>query len=133
MRSLVIDDKAVCRLLLEGMLKIYGKVDLASDGVSALDSFSAALKKGEPYNLVCIDVRMPGMDGHAVLKSLRCLEDASGVKLGSGAKIIMISASSENSDVMAAFRSSCDAYLVKPVARVELQARLLELGLLPTT
>jgi len=130
MKSLVVDDKAVCRLLLEGMLKIYGRVDLVPDGASALDAFSAALTKGEPYNLVCIDVRMPGMDGHAVLKSLRSFEEASGVKLGSGAKIVMVSASSENSDVMTAFRSSCDAYLVKPVARVELQARLLELGLL---
>ena len=76
-RFLVIDDDPACRRLVENCLRPFGQCDLAQDGHEGLAAFRRALDRGQPYDLVCLDIMMPGIDGHDVLDSLRNTDDTS--------------------------------------------------------
>jgi two-component system, chemotaxis family, chemotaxis protein CheY len=131
MKVLVAEDDFTSRLLLQRFLSPFGEVHVAVNGAEALEAFRQAKKSGEPYSLVCLDIMMPEMDGQAVLKEIRGLEEADGIDFGQGIKVIMTTALKDRSNVMTAFREQCDAYLSKPIDRARLVGCLKEFGLAP--
>ena len=130
MKILVVDDDFRNRKVLEEMLKSYGSTDLAVDGKAAVNAVRAAVTAGEPYNLICLDIMMPEMDGHEALKQIRAMEVAEGKDPGTGVKIIMITSLGDSKNVFASFKSQCDGYLVKPFVNATLQVELRKLGLI---
>lgn len=131
MRLLVVEDEFVGRRVLTRLLEPYGRVEVAVDGVEAIEAVKASLEEGEPYALICLDVMMPRLDGHGTLQQIRALEQERGLRLGRGAKIIMVSGLQDKETVLASFRGSGDAFLVKPVDPVKLVETLERLGLKP--
>lgn len=129
MKSLIVEDDFTSRLLLQELLRSRGQVDVASNGKEALDAFSLALKVAAPYDLVCMDIMMPEMDGQQALTELRRLEAQHGQVPGRGSKVIMITALHDKDSVMRAFREQCDGYLVKPVDGAKLAQELRALNL----
>jgi two-component system, chemotaxis family, chemotaxis protein CheY len=73
---------------------------------------------------------MPEMDGQTVLKEIRRIESETGIHGSDGIKIIMTSALSDRKNILDAFKSQCEAYLVKPVDRELLLEHLREFKLL---
>jgi two-component system chemotaxis response regulator CheY len=130
MKILIVDDDFSNRKVLEEMLKSYGSTDLAVDGKAAVDKVRAALTAGAPYDLICLDIMMPEMDGHEALKQIRALELAEGKDPGTGAKIIMTTSLGDSKNVFASFKRECDSYLVKPFVNATLQVELRKLGLI---
>jgi two-component system chemotaxis response regulator CheY len=104
---------------------------VAVNGKQAVDTVQLALEAGEPYNLICLDIMMPKLDGHAALKQIRDMEQARGICSTNGAKIVMTTAVNNMKNVNEAFGSLCDAYLVKPVGKEKLIQTLRELKLIP--
>ena len=129
MKTLVVEDDFISRVIMTEILKSYGTCHVAVNGIEAVQAFTTALNGGEPYDLICMDVMMPQMDGHAALQEIREIEEKSSVQLGNGVKVIMTTAMADNSSVMKAFKYSCDAYLVKPVKKDKIASLLKELGL----
>jgi two-component system chemotaxis response regulator CheY len=129
LRTLIVEDDFLSRLLLQKFLAPLGESHVAIDGEEAIHALNAALESGEPYHLVCLDIMMPKMDGQAVLRSLREMEERHGLPVGKGAKVIMTTCLKDSQSIMAAFREQCDAYLVKPIARAKLLDELRRLGL----
>jgi two-component system, chemotaxis family, chemotaxis protein CheY len=123
MKSLIVEDDFTSRLLLQTILARYGQAHIAVNGREAVDAFRVALEEGSPYDLVCMDIMMPEMDGQEALRQVRALEAEQGILSSSGTKIVMTTALGEPRDVFAAFYSLCDDYLVKPIDA----ARLLEI------
>lgn len=71
-RALVVDDNASAREILSGMALSYGlEVDIARNGIEALEWISEAEQRHLPYQLVLVDWQMPGMDGIEVVARLR--------------------------------------------------------------
>ena len=130
MRTLIVEDDFVSRKILHALLAPFGPCDIAVNGAEALMAYKLALRAGEPYHLVCLDIAMPGMDGHQVLSEVRTLEENQGIQGLERTKVIMTTASSDPRDVRTAFRSECDAYLVKPIHKPKLMEHLKDLGLL---
>jgi two-component system, chemotaxis family, chemotaxis protein CheY len=129
MKALVAEDDFTSRLLLQKLLSPFGEVHVAVNGTEAIEAYRQAKKAGEPYSLVCLDIMMPEMDGQAVLKEIRGLEEADGINLGHGTKVIMTTALKDRANVMTAFREQCDAYLAKPIDRAKLVGCLKQFGL----
>jgi two-component system, chemotaxis family, chemotaxis protein CheY len=115
MRALLVEDDFSSRLLLQTFLSRYGECHIAVNGREAVEAFRSRLAEGKRYDLICMDLMMPEMDGREALRQIRALEAANGIRSNAGAKIIMTTAANDIEDVMRCFRELCDAYLVKPV------------------
>lgn len=129
MRVLVVEDDFTSRRLLSLYLAPYGECDVAVDGHEALEAFRMALEEKQPYDVICLDIMMPNMDGHEALKRIRALEEEHGVLLGEGVKIIMTTALGDSKNIFKAFNEQCEAYLVKPIEQEKLAEELKKLGL----
>ena len=75
MKTLIVEDDFTNRLLLQELIKGYGLPHVAINGKEALEAVRTALEADEPYDLVCLDIMMPEMDGHTALMEMRALEE----------------------------------------------------------
>lgn len=115
MRILIAEDDLASRKFLFKFLSPFGEVDLVVDGLEALDAFIIAQKEEEPYDLICLDIMMPKVDGVKVLKAIRDLETQKGLLPEKRSKIIMTTALAEAQLVQNAFEIGCEAYAAKPI------------------
>lgn len=114
MKALVVDDCAVARELLVLALEGLINADQAENGTDAVKMVEAALGAEHPYDLICMDLNMPGMTGHDALRLIREKEAEGSCR--HRAKIFMVTASSSPDDMLEALLSGdCDDYLTKPV------------------
>ncbi|ACV61537.1 response regulator receiver protein [Desulfofarcimen acetoxidans DSM 771] len=130
MKILIAEDDMASRKYLFKLLSKYGDCDITVDGFEALDAFMLALNDGEPYNLICLDIMMPRLDGVKTLKAIRHLEKEKGINDSQRVKIIMTTALNETSTVFGAFDNGCDAYAAKPIDSVKMVEVMQRLGLI---
>jgi two-component system chemotaxis response regulator CheY len=130
MRILIAEDDLVSRNFLSKFLEKYGDCDMVVDGLETLDAFLMALKDKEPYDLICLDIMMPKVDGVKTLKAIRDLEKQYGVAPEDRVKIIMTTALAEAQLVRQAFDFGCEAYATKPIDTKKLLEVMGKLGLL---
>ena len=129
MKCLIVEDDLSALRLMQRYLADYAHCDTAMDGEQALTAFRQAVQEKRPYELVCLDIMLPRMDGHTVLQAMRQIETECGIN--GGAKVIMTTALRDLSSVSDAFSEGCEVYLVKPVERGKLLKELEGLGLIP--
>jgi two-component system, OmpR family, copper resistance phosphate regulon response regulator CusR len=112
MRVLVVEDDADLRKNLKAvLLREEYLIDTAKDGKEALQ-----MARAKPYDLILLDILMPGIDGYTVLKSLR--------EEGHEAAIFMVTALGSERDRLKGFDNGADDYVVKPFSIEELMARI---------
>ena len=80
MRVLIVEDDFVARRVLKEILSPYGECDIVVDGEEAVQAFRLAWEDEEPYDLICMDIMMPNVDGHESLKRIRLIEQEMGNK-----------------------------------------------------
>jgi two-component system, chemotaxis family, chemotaxis protein CheY len=129
MKTLIVEDDFTSRILLQGILQTYGTCHVCVNGREAVDAFKTSLADKDPYNLICLDIMMPEMDGQTALKNIRAIEEAAGISPSEGCKIIMTTALDDKKNIMNAFREQCDIYLVKPIDKAKLVESLETLNL----
>ena len=124
MKTLIVEDDFTNRLLLQTLLARYGECHIAVNGKESVEAFRLATVNAVPYDLVCMDILMPEMDGKEAVKQLRALEEQYGVLPSRTAKIIMTTAVTDVKEVVRSFKEMCDAYLFKPIDAAELLRQL---------
>ncbi len=129
MKTLIVDDDLSTVALFKGFLSPYGECTSATNGNDALNRFNKALKEDKPYDLICLDISMPDIDGHEVLSEIRSLEDEINIPSSEKVKVFMVSAESKKANLLRAFKGQCDAYLPKPVGKNELLKEVYLAGL----
>lgn len=130
MRVLIVDDDFDSRRLLQKIIYPYGYCDVAVDGEEAVEAFRRALKDSEPYDLICLDIMMPNMDGQQALREIRDIEREEGVAKDQAAKVIMVSALDDSQELHDAFfLGEATSYLVKPIRKLTLLEEMKNLGL----
>jgi CheY-like chemotaxis protein len=103
--ALVVDDTPVNVKLIVALLKANGfSVTIATTGEAALD-----LVRGADFRLLLLDLRLPGIDGLTVARTVRA--DPRHRTL----VIVAVTASAMKSDVAAALEAGCDAFVSKPI------------------
>ena len=128
MKSLVAEDDATNRKLLKAFLSRYGECDIAVDGHEAVDAVLLAIQSHREYDLVCMDLRMPQMNGQEAIREIRKHETARHVS--KAAKIIVTTIHTDSDSIATALLGRCDAYLVKPIDTAKLKKELVTLGLI---
>ncbi len=129
MRTLIVEDDLTSRLLLQTFLGRYGECHVATNGNEAVEAFRLSQQNGYAYDLICMDIMMPEMDGQEAVLKIRQLEESAGVMSSSGTKIIMITALDDVKNVVKSFKALCDAYIFKPVDTAKLLQHLRALSL----
>ena len=109
-RVLLIEDgednqRLVCLHLRRAGLEVI----VAEDGKSGLGTFSSAQNTKRPFNLVILDIHLPGMDGYAVARELRAAN--------ADVPIVAVTAFSQNGERQRCIDAGCTEYLTKPVER----------------
>ncbi len=127
MKCLIVDDDPACRRLVKCLLSPYGHCDLAHDGHEAIGAFRMALEAGHGYDLICLDIMMPGLDGHEVLAALRELERQRGIRGSDAAKVVMTTALMDSRNCIQAFSEGCESYVTKPIEEQQLLAEVRKL------
>ncbi len=112
MRILVVeDDPRMANLIARALRETGYAVDVVGNGTEAVEQGAIA-----PYDLVVLDILLPGMDGFSVCRQLRAARVAT--------PILMLSARSEIGDRVRGLELGADDYLPKPFAVAELRARV---------
>ncbi len=91
MNILIVDDVKTNAEILNILLASFGNCDLAFNGNEALEKYRAALAENRHYDLICLDIMMPEVDGHEVLAEIRSIED-SRLSENQRAKVFIVSA-----------------------------------------
>jgi two-component system chemotaxis response regulator CheY len=115
LRILIVEDDLACRLLLQTFLARYGECHVALNGREAVDLFRTSFDRGSSYDLICMDVMMPEMDGREAVRQIRAFEEDRRIRSPYGATIFMTTTVQEIREVFQCFRELCDAYLLKPI------------------
>lgn len=123
-RALVVDDSPTVRKHIElGLAPLGLSVHFAETGEEALERFA-----GNFYDIVFLDVMLPGIDGYAVCKSIKKAKD----KRARATPVIMLTGKSSTFDRIKGSIAGCDTYLTKPlqyqVLREVVQAYLGAMG-----
>ena len=130
MRILLAEDDYATRKFMVSFLSKYGECDVTVDGMEAVDAFLMALEEEEPYDLVCLDVMMPVMDGYQALVGIRNLEKQRNVPKEKEVKVIMTTALNEEQNVKLAFELGCTIYSGKPIDQNRFEQALKKLDLI---
>lgn len=130
MKILLAEDDFVTRKFMTGFLSKYGECDVTVDGMEAVDAFMMALEDDEPYDLVCLDIMMPVMDGYQALMGIRNLEKERNIPKEKQAKIIMATALNDEKNVKMAFELGCTVYSGKPINQEKFEQVLKKFGLI---
>lgn len=124
MKTLIVEDDFTNRLLLQTFLSRYGECHLAVNGKEAVEAFQMATDNRAPYDLICMDILMPEMNGTEAVKQIRALEEVRSVLSTDGVKIFMTTSLNDMKEVIRSFQILCDAYLFKPIDIGELLRNL---------
>lgn len=125
MRILVADNDFLSLKILQPLLSQFGETDIAVNGLEAIDFFVAALEKKKPYDLICLDIVSPEIDGDSILKKIRKIEEEKGILGLDGVKIIVTTIFLDPQNIKMAFSKRCEAYLPKPI-NAEYLTKLIE-------
>ncbi|GAB7022807.1 response regulator [Salidesulfovibrio brasiliensis] len=124
-RFLIVDDDERFAELVSLKLGEFGSCDVATGGEDALEIFERRLKEKSPFDAVFMDIVMPEMDGHEVVRRLRQLEKRYGVNAVKSFKLIMLTAHSDIDNVGRSFFDSlADAFLTKSNMQGGLQSAM---------
>lgn len=133
MKILIVEDDLTSRMLLLELLRKYGQSHVAINGKEASEAVRISLEQDEPYDLICLDIMMPEVDGHEALKRIRKMEEDKGISSSKGAKIVMTTALADLKNVSESYKNLCDGYLTKPIEGKKLIAELKKLNLIDPT
>ncbi|MFH0754799.1 MAG: response regulator [Candidatus Omnitrophota bacterium] len=112
-KILVVDDNFANRQLMVEVLREAAVCDIATNGREAFEAYQISQEKKNYYDLVLLDIAMPGVDGLAFLNMVREVEKMAKVRVGEGLPIIMVTAFDK--PFVRAFNAGCDDYILKPI------------------
>ncbi len=133
LKILIVEDDFMVRQVLRDILEEYGLVDIAVNGEEAVQAFRIAWRKDEPYDLLCMDIMMPIMDGNEALIKIREIELSIGIIGSNEVKVIMISALDDAKTVVKAYsKGGATSYIVKPIEKERLINEMRAIGVFAT-
>jgi len=126
MRILVADDVRMTEKILKNFFKDTADFVYADSGRTAIEAFTKAMQKSRPFDLIILDILMPNIDGISALKHIRMLEQKHEYR---HTPIMMLTGVSDAQYVVEAKKLNCDAYMLKPINRVQFFTAIKKMGL----
>jgi len=131
MRTLIAEDDFTARRILKEILSPYGDCDVVVDGEEAVQAFRLAYEDNYPYNLICMDIMMPKMDGQEALRRIREMEKEMGIQGSKEVKVIIVTALDDPKNVIEAYyKGGATSYIIKPIEKAKILKEIYSFGLI---
>lgn len=131
MKILILEDDYTSSAILQKILSEYGDVTATSDGLMAVEEFKKSIVEGFKYDLICLDIMVPEIDGQEVLRRIRAEESKNGrTNIKDRSLIVMITALNDIENVMSSFTEQAEGYIIKPFNKEKISKTLLQLKLI---
>lgn len=127
-RFLIVEDDFVSRSILNTFLAQYALIDVAVSGEEAVEIFRKTMNGtfDWKYDLICMDILMPQLNGLEATRQIRCMEKEVGVKPADETTIIMVSSMNDPKTVIKSLYSNgANAFITKPI---DLKKLLMEMN-----
>ena len=123
LKILIVDDHFLIRQFVRNTLQDakIGDVQTAADGNEAIDLIQKAFDLQQPYDVVFLDWNMPTISGLEVLSFFRAKQEYASTAF------VMLTAESEQQNIMKAIKAGATSYIIKPVAPADLSKKLSEI------
>lgn len=119
------------RKIVQASLSHHSRLTLVNDCEQVLTAVYRACKQRDPFQLICLDLDLPGMEDHEILRRLQDIQQEEGKTRQDRAKVILTGPFDHPSYIAAAFLiGGCDGFLAKPLRLTEFSGKLVDLGLL---
>lgn len=115
MKILIAEDDYINRRFLFKFFSHYGDCDMVVNGEEAVKAVMFAIDEDDPYELICLDVMMPKLDGLKALKMISSIEKEKEICDKKIPKKFIITALDNVKDVQRAFELGCEVYVTKPI------------------
>jgi two-component system chemotaxis response regulator CheY len=128
---LVVEDDFFARQILMNFLTQFGVCHVAKDGLEAIHAFIQAHEACQAYDLICMDIKMPVMDGLLAVRTMREIERGKGIEGTSEEAAIVITSSVEDpvAIIKACYECGANYYFLKPLDMDQVRRQLFKLGL----
>ena len=112
MNILIVDDEPISRTKLKLLLSSYGRCQEAVTGEHAIELLTESFNAGLSFDLITVDINMPGMSGQELVERIRRFEVGIEITQRTDIKIMMVTAESDSDTVMTSIIQGCDGYLL---------------------
>lgn len=131
LKVLIVEDAPVNREFLLLALKPHGECLAVSTGEAALLEHRRAMDEDRPFDLILLDIMLPGIDGLKTLELMRAAEDAQGYPEARRARVVVTTVLDDDRTASRAFiNGHAVSYLIKPFRVRQLAEELQKLGLI---
>jgi len=131
LRILIVEDEPVNREFLLLALRSLGQCQAVATGEDAVQAQQCAIEQGEPFDVVFLDILLPGMDGLQALEQLRALEDRHETPQNKRAHVIITTGLDDDQTASRAFiQGQALSYMTKPLRAGQICEELRKLGLI---
>ncbi len=131
MKTLIAEDELVSRKKMQKIMETFGECETVETGTAAVAAFKESLEKGEPFDLITLDIMMPDMDGLRALLEIRDTEKKKWIKDGTEqeqVKVMMVTSHSKKELVLGCARAGSNSYIVKPFDKGKITEKLEAMG-----
>ncbi|OVE81079.1 hypothetical protein BVY04_04155 [bacterium M21] len=127
---LIAEDEPTSAMLLIHMFEPLGRCAVVTDGKKAVSLVDVCMAEGTPFDLICLDIKMPTLDGWDVLRRIREIEQDRGVPAEKQVKVMMTTSRPRGQDDLDSdLESLYQGYLPKPYDLDQLAEMLKEMGI----
>jgi len=128
MHILIVEDDRPSQLFFKTVLGRYGPCLVAGDGAEAVFVYEQAANQGNPYDIVFMDIMMPGMDGLTAIDRIRSFEAQHKRLVPKPAQVVVVTATGDTQNIIHAYcEGNVFAYLKKPITREDLDLTMAKL------
>jgi len=116
--SLVVEDNVITQKFIHKIMKDFGTCDVGNDGQEGLEQFEKNISENNYYDVICLDIQMPKLDGVQLLEKIRKMEKEN--QQIKRSVIIMITAIGDKEINKKCVKLGCNSFLLKPVDKENL-------------
>ena len=124
---MIVEDNKQSYELLQMMLQKYGLCDIVENGEDAFEQFKNAITEDDPYDVIFLDILMPGIDGNEVLRRIRAWEKEKGIT-EKKVQVVMASSKADTDTILTSYDDGCQHFFMKPYDMTELEDLMQKMG-----
>ncbi len=131
MQILIVEDDVNSQIILKGLISSYGECTIVEDGSEAVKAYEDSLLNNKPYDLICMDIMMPNLNGIEALEKIRKIERRKRVREQDMVKVIMTTALDDSEMVFnSLYNLGAASYIVKPFTKLKVAKEMQKLGII---